>query len=66
MTTSGVFRDPILMLAEVMPHAALALDLIITLLVVVLRIENVMSYPTFSLMPTNRPIYFVELLGKML
>ena len=53
MTTSGTVRGSILRLGEVGPPASLELHLLITLLVVVLRTEQVTSHPTLSLMPTS-------------
>ena len=66
MTTSGAIRGSILRLGEVVSPTSLTLDLLITLLVVMLRIEKLISCHTFSLIPTNRPVSSVESLGKVL
>ena len=66
MTTSGVVRGSIIRLGEVGSPSGLTLDLLITLLVVVLRIEKFMLWPRFSLKTTNRPVHYVETLGKLL
>ena len=66
MTTSGAFRGSIIRLGKVGSPSGLALDLPITLLVVALRMQKVMSWPTLSLTPTNRPVSSIESLGKLL
>ena len=64
MTTSGSIRESIVRLGEVGSPAILTLDLLMTLLVVLLRIEKVMPWTTFLLMPANRHVSSVESLGK--
>ena len=66
MKTPCVVRGPILRLGEVGLPSSRTLDLLMTLLVVLLRIEKAMACPTFSLMPTNQPVSSVDLLGKLL
>ena len=66
MTTSGTVRGSILRLGEVGYPASLTLDILITLLVVALRIEKFISYPAFSLKPTNWHVSYVGLLRKLL
>ena len=46
--------------------SGLTLNLLTTLLVAVLRIEMVTSWPTFSLVPTNLHVASVDLIGKLL
>ena len=61
MTTSGAFIG-----GEVGSPSDLSLDLLMTLLVAVLRIEKFIPLPKFSLMPTDRPVSSAASLGKLL
>ena len=66
MTNSDAIRRSIIRLRKVGSPTFLTLGLLITLLIVVLRIEKVISWPTLSLMPANRPVTSVESLGNIL
>ena len=66
MNTLGAVKGSILRLGKVESSADLTLNMLIALLVAVLKIEKFMSWPTFSLIPTNRPDSSVDVLGKLL